>query len=477
MISSISYSTDAKRGCKVASFDGARRAGKLLPLILTIVFATRAVSAEAPADSTIDLWTRSTLTGDWGGLRPHLEQYGLTFSLNYTTELLANLHGGIRRGAVVDGLFQPQIDVDLGKLWGWDGDKFRASGVITHGPEFSPSYIDNLLAVSNIEAGPIARVFELWYEKNAFNDRFSIRAGLMLADKEFLTSETASTFTNNSFGWPAWLTEDLPAGGPAYPIPAPGARVRVKPTAETYVQAATFSGDPSGGDGSNQQGDLPTGTVFSFRGGAFLVTELGYTPNQDKDAKSLPGAYKIGAWYHTSSRFGDQRFDSSGLSLADPRSTGIPQNHTGNWGIYGVVDQLLYRVPGTEDQGLSGFVRIGSSPNDRNLINFYADAGLAYTGLIPGRPSDKIGVATAYARISDQARALDRDVGVFVNPMYPVRTAEAMVELTYQAKLAPWWTLQTSFQYIMRPDGGVLNDDGSIRPNARVLGIRSAISF
>ncbi|HZP70919.1 MAG TPA: carbohydrate porin [Pseudolabrys sp.] len=446
----------------------------LILISLAVSNAALADSSRAPAT---DIWTQSTLLGEWGGLRPRLESAGIAFSLNYTAELLANRHGGIRRGEVVDGLFQPQMDLDLGKLLGWNGDRFRASAVITHGPRFSENYLGNILAASNIEAGSIHRLFELWYEKNTFNDRFSIRAGLMLADAEFLTSETASTFTNNSIGWLAWLAENLPGGGPAYPIPAPGARIRFKPTGETYVQAAVFSGDPTGGNGSNQNGDLPTGTVFSFSGGAFLITELGYTPNQDRTTGGVPGAYKIGAWYHTSSRFGDQRFDETGRSLADPLSSGIPSNHTGNWGIYGVIDQMLYRVPGTEDQGLSAFVRVGGSPDDRNLINFYADGGLAYKGLIPGRPNDKIGVAAAYARISDQARALDRDFQVFANPAYPVRNAEIMVELTYQAKLAPWWTLQASFQNIVRPGGGVLNDDGSIRPNAQVFGLRSAVTF
>ena len=85
-------------------------------------------------------------------------------------------------------------------------------------------------------------------------------------------------------------------------------------------------------------------------------------------------------------------------------STGIPLDHTGNRGIYGVVDQMLYRVPGTDDQGLSAFVRIGGTQNDRNLISFYADGGLVYKGLIPGRPDDKIGIAAAYARIGGNAR-------------------------------------------------------------------------
>jgi hypothetical protein len=36
-------------------------------------------------------------------------------------------------------------------------------------------------------------------------------------------------------------------------------------------------------------------------------------------------------------------------------------------------------------------------PNDRNPINFYADDGLVYKGLVPRRPDDKIGIAAMFA--------------------------------------------------------------------------------
>lgn len=433
--------------------------------------------AQVTQDGSADFWTRPTLTGDWGGLRSRLERGGITFSLNYTTELLANVHGGIRRGAVGDGLFQPQLDADLEKLLGWTGAKFRASGIMTHGPSITENYVGNLATISNIEAGPVARLYELWYEQTAFNERFSIRGGLMVADTEFKTSDVGSTFTNNTFGWNALFSHDLPASGPAYPIPAPGLRVRVKPAGDLYLQAAVFSGDPSGGDGSNQPSALPTGTVISFSGGALLIGEVGYTPNQGKDAQGLPGSYKLGAWYHTSSRFGDQRFDTSGRSLADPLSNGMPLDHEGDWAVYGVIDQALYRVPGTDEQGLSGFVRAAVSPSDRNLVDAYFDAGLVYTGLIPGRPDDKIGIAAAHAKISDRARALDRDVAFFTGRFYPTRSAETLVEVTYRAKPAPWWTVQGNVQYVVRPSGGVLNDDGTLRRNALVFGARSVVSF
>jgi porin len=138
---------------------------------------------------------------------------------------------------------------------------------------------------------------------------------------------------------------------------------------------------------------------------------------------------------------------------------------------------MLYRVPGTDDQGLSAFVRAGGVPNDRNLINFYADGGLMYKGLIPRRPDDKIGIAFAYARVGDNARGLDVDTGQFGNFFFPVRSAETVFELMYQAPLTPWWTVQPEMQYIIRPGGGVLNSDGRLRPNAWVTLLRSTINF
>jgi porin len=199
--------------------------------------------------------------------------------------------------------------------------------------------------------------------------------------------------------------------------------------------------------------------------------------NQGKDSRELPGAYRIGACYDTSVNFADQRFDNIGLSLASPQSSGIPAEHAGDYGIYGVIDQMLYRVPSTNDQGLSAFARAGGVPNDRNLIDFYADGGVVYKGLTPGRPNDRVGIAAAFARVGDNARGLDADIGLFGNFFYPVRTSEAVIELTYLAQLKPWLLVQPDLQYVINPGGGVLNSNGSQRRNALVLGVRSSINF
>jgi porin len=412
-------------------------------------------------------------TGDWGGVRSYLEDNGITITLSYVNDFLANVGGGIRPGQIDLGAFQPQIDIDLQKLAGWEGGHIHMHWLVTHGPFFSQTYLGNILAASNLEAGPVARLYALWYEQNAPDDKWSVRTGLMLADSQFAQSQTATSFINNGISWPTFLAGNLPASGPAYPLPAPGVRVRVKPRDDLAFQVGVYSGDPTAGAGSNLPEPIPTGTVFSFRGGTFLIGEASYLPN----SWGLPGAYRVGAWYHTSSAFADQRYDTIGLSLANPASTGIPLNHTGDQGIYGVIDQMLYRVPGTDDQGVSAFVRAGGTPNDRNLINFYGDAGVVYKGLLSGRPDDKVGIATAYARVGENARELDADTATYGGSYFPIRGGETMIELMYQAQLAKWWTLQPDLQYIIRPGGGVLNPDGSLRPNAWVVGLRTSLNF
>jgi porin len=164
------------------------------------------------------------------------------------------------------------------------------------------------------------------------------------------------------------------------------------------------------------------------------------------------------------------------LSLADPRSTGIPYNHRGNWALYGAAEGALYRTGGS--RGLFGFARIGGSPDDRNLISFYAEAGVAFKGLIPSRDDDTLGASVDYAQIGKNARGLDQDTRVFRgNPLYPVRSQEIVLELTYQMQIAPWMMLQPDMQFVFNPGGRVLNDNGSVRPNALILGLRSAITF
>ena len=130
--------------------------------------------------------------------------------------------------------------------------------------------------------------------------------------------------------------------------------------------------------------------------------------NGEKGDPGLAGKFKIGGWRHFGT-FTDERFTSSGVSLANPASGGVPANLSGDFGVYSVFEQKIYRVGHDDDRGIGIFARASYSPPDRNIVDFYADAGIEFIGLGESRPKDKFGIAAGYARVSPWARTLDTD--------------------------------------------------------------------
>ena len=175
------------------------------------------------------------------------------------------------------------------------------------------------------------------------------------------------------------------------------------------------------------------------------------------------------------------RRDTLGRSLADPVSNGIAATHSGNFGLYLVLDKMLWRQPDTATQGLAAFFRVGNASPNRNLISLEVDAGLTYKGLFPGRELDLLGVAASYGRIGNAARRLDRNEVRFTGTGGTIRDYETVLEITYEARISPWWTLQPDFQLIAHPGGHVAPPlaASSARPipNALVVGLRSSITF
>ncbi|TSD82976.1 carbohydrate porin [Mycobacterium sp. KBS0706] len=426
-------------------------------------------ATEPTTQSGISLRDRDTLLGDLGGVRASLEDIGIELKAQETSEVLGNITGGVHRGVIYEGATLATLSVDTEKLLGFGGGTFNVSGFQIHGKGLSANNLDNLNVASGIEAKPSTRLFELWYEQSILNGGVSIRIGQQAADQEFAVSQYGGLFVNSGFGWATLTAIDLPSGGPAYPFATPGVRVKVQPTDDLALLVGLYNGDPD---------DNGSGTSFRVDKGALLIGEVEYSVNSSGTDTGLPGTYKVGAWYNSNS-FPDQRFGTDGLSLAEPVSNGVPLLHRGDWGIYALADQMIYRVPGTKDQGLGLFGRIMAAPSDRNQISFYVNAGANYKGMIRGRPDDTAGIGVIYSRIGDTARNLDADtVTVSGNPR-PIRDAETVLEVTYQAQITPWWTLQPDFQYVFSPGGGIPDPSrpSKMIGDAAVLGLRATITF
>jgi porin len=451
-------------------------------LVLSAILVAAALEfIDAPALAQEGLFGQSTLTGDWGGVRKQLQDAGVQLGVSDIAETLSNPVGGIRQETIYEGLVTGSLDLDLAKILKWPDAAFHVDGYQISGRGLSQNAIGNLLTVSGIEALASTRLHDLWLQQGFLDSRVSLRIGQIGLDDEFYISQYAGIFVNSTFGCPDMLTTDLPSGGPCYPFAVPGARLRLAPTSALTFSMAVFNGNPAPPGSGNPQVLNSSGTNFLIgQGGSLAVAELAYGFDVKPDLSNPLSDVKLGGWYH-SGDFPDLRLDTAGASLAGSTSNGIPATHDGDYGLYLILDKMLWQPPKAISQGLGGFLRIGGAPGDRNLINLEVDAGLTYKGLLPNRQLDVLGVAVGYVRIGAAARALASDESMFTGIEQPARDYESVLEVTYQVNLAPWWILQPDLQVIFHPGGNVAAPlpapPTQLIPNAVVVGLRSSITF
>ncbi|CAE6827861.1 Porin B [Paraburkholderia nemoris] len=440
-------------------------------------------SDQTPAAPT-GLWERSNLLGDMGGLRPWLGNYGLTFNLQETSEYLNNLSGGVKRGGAYDGLTQFGIVVDTEKALGLPGGTFNVSALQIYGSNLSQRNLQTLQSASGIEADDTTRLWELWYQQSLIGGKVDVKVGQQSLDQEFMVSQFATPFVNATFGWPVLPSVDMPAGGPAYPLSSLGVRLRARPSDAWTVMAGVFDGNPAASDTGDPQQQNRHGTNFNLRGGALFIGEVQYAINQPAanpsgtQAAGLPGTYKLGFWYNTQN-FADQRFDGTGLSLANPASSGVPASHRGDYSLYAVADQTVWQRGEGGPQSVGVFARVMGAPGDRNLVDLGVNAGVRLKAPFKGRDNDVAGLAVGYAKIGSRAQGLASDTAALAAPGYPSRSAETVVEATYQYQIAPWWQLQADFQYVFRPAGGIPDPGNPSQRvgNEAIVGLRTNIIF
>lgn len=357
---------------------------------------------------------------------------------------MGNVSGGTPgQGVVYDHSLNLPLILDLSKITGWwDGGIVYVNAFWIAGRSLTVDSTGDLSGVSNIAGDDTWRLQELWFQQEFRQTRASLKLGMVAADTEFFTSDTASLFLNGTFGAFTLLGANLP-NPPIYPMAAPAVRLRLEPIPGFYFQAGVFAGN-TGTQDANLRG---TDFRLAERDGALIFSELGCRLNPAASDRDWAGTCKLGSFVHTA-KFHDWNNGTS----AGP-----------DYGIYGVVDQELYKRDG---KIISFFVRSGWSPADINTIDWYLDGGFNFRGFIPHRTADVLGLAFAHSSFS-------RDFSnyqVNVNGTHSF-TSETVCEATCKIRLSPWWSLQPDFQYIWTPGGKT----GS--PDAVVLGLRTAIAF
>jgi porin len=456
-----------------------------LPALLVFVASAGAALAQEdkktddlkPADPDTG---ESTLQESTLGLLPNpFQNRGVKFAATYIGETLGNPTGGWKQRAVYEGRLNLAVDIDLEKLAGQKQLAFHANIFQIHGGGLSRGALLNYMDVSGIEALPSTRLYEIWFEQK-WGTKLALRAGQLAADTEFMTAKYTDVFTNASFGWPVGLSLNMPSGGPSPPLATMGARLRADISDNFTLLGAVFDGNAAGPGLEDPQLRDRYGVNFRVNDPPLLIGEAQFLWNGRKGDAGLDGKFKLGGWRHFGD-FTDQRFAASGVTLADPASGGTPATLRGDFGVYSVFEQKLYRVRADDDRGIGVFARVSYSPPDRNLIDFYADWGLEFIGLSDQRPKDKFGIAAAYAHVSPRASALDGDFQRAIGPAWPTRSFEALLSAVYQYEVRDGWSLQPNFQYIVHPGGGATNplgnNPGKALKNAEVFGLRTVLKF
>jgi porin len=472
----------------------------MVSLVAVLAGVPAANSAEEPVAEKSTLMRfaeQDYMLGDWGGMRTKLKERGVDFEFFYVGSYAMNLDGGLERGEAYQGGLLMAMTLDSQKLVGYEGGTFNVSSIWLNGEKpFSDRYVGDLNKVNLVDFDNSFRLWELWYEQKFLDNKVSLKFGQMSIDRDFILPEfynglASINFVNQTFFYPtmAFNVYDqpfFPVGKHALastPYGTPGVRLRIDPCPHAYFQVGAYDGNPDRSD---------SGTRVSLRSdeGALIYGEVGLKINQSKEAKGPPGNLKLGGYYHTDDFYDTYQgtfnaFDNfvraSGIPLP-PLSPGRAKTREGNYGLYFLADQVLWREIGKEDpatQGLVGFFRIATAPEDRNLASFGIDGGLLYKGLIPTRDWDTFGIAGSYLEISDDLSRAQRDInrtlGSFGAPAAFTKLAdyEAVIEASYKAQLTAWWTLQPSVQRVIHPGGRVLADI----PDAWVFILQTTLRF
>ncbi|GAN68798.1 carbohydrate porin [Acetobacter orleanensis] len=457
--------------------------------------------ASQEQDEPLD--TSDTLLGTMGGVRTWLYRYGITLDMEDVEELwgntsggtpsLADVRSGTGTGPSYNAMTAPTLTVDLKKLIGLKGGILTISALQTRGRSITQDHLGTFNPISGYEADRSTRLFELWYRQLLFNDTLGIKIGQQNLESEFMLTNYGGLFLNSNFGWPMAPSVNLYSGGPSWPLSSPALRLRYRPHNAVTILAAVADDNPPGNrynafsiqhggntsDPANQVTHDGSGTRFNTGTGALLIGEIHYTLNRQPEDLSdvtkdpgLPGIYKLGGFYDTA-KFPDYRYNTHDQLMG--KGGGTPRWDRGNWMVYAVIDQMVWRPSYKSDRSLGLFFRATGNRGDRNLVSFAADAGMNFKAPFSGRPNDTVGIGWGLGRSSSGWRRYNRTAKT------RVPGNENHLEITYQAEVRPWLVVQPDFQQMWNPMGGRPDPryPSSSRRigNETIFGLHTSITF
>lgn len=392
-----------------------------------------------------DLWSRETLTNGFGGLADKMADSGVEVGLSMTNIYQSNIRGGMntnqKRGQHT-GSYDLEIGADLQQLLDIEGGSLL---VHTEGSwsrfDVDETSVGSVFGVNGDGAGRRAMdVTEVWYEQAMCDETFRLRLGKMDFAGGFECRGCPVSFDGSAYAndETAQFLNGALVNNPTIPMPdmGIGAVLYWNPVEWWYASIGAIDAQADARESGFR-------TAFHGEDNFFYAAETGVAPQFDSGKGPMPGAYRIGIWNDPQAK---ESFSTGELRRDDT-------------GFYISADQMVYKEnTGAEDgQGLGVFTRYGMANKKINDIADFWSFGLQYQGLLDGRDDDVLGLG--YAK------------GIFSSEAGYSEDYESVVELYYNAQIAPWVAISPSFQFVDNPGGDSTVDDSIL------FGLRAQSSF
>jgi porin len=403
-----------------------RRAGGVRAVALAALLAVggarpvRAQTAGPPAPGALaraagHLRATPRLLGDPAGLRSRLERMGISLQLYYQ-----QLWGWKPRGGV-------ERDGETGHSWSYDllarvdlEDLVGAPDLVAflqvkgqYNRSLNPTVGAFSDPTDDADFDQSVYVDQLWLEQGFADGRVRLRAGFL----EVQTSFDRNAYANSEDR--QFMSTALD-NDPLVPLPnALGATLVVAPWPWLELAAGVADAD-------NLPRHFGFDTLVDDADSLSGWLEATLRVRLPGPGGELPGVLRLGGFR-----------DGRELAVFGQ----APRRERGHLGWYLSLDQALWREPGGADQGLGLFARLAQADRDVSASEWFWSAGLEWTGALPGRERDVLGLGVWQLVASERLR--DARPGAFHR--------ETGVELYASFALLPWLALTPDLQYIVEP--------------------------
>jgi porin len=374
-----------------------------------------------------DIWTRSTLTGDWGGLRNQLAEKGVTLDLSVTQIGQGVVNGGKSGAWQYGGRGDIVMNVDSQKLGLWPGAFLNLEAEGNWASSVNPN-TGALMPANNSQVFPLpGQNFDLIALN--FTQFLSPYFGLTIGRYATITSTSGDM---NAFAHGKGDTQFMnlalnvnPVLIFTVPYATLGTGVIVLPTKNPKEAIVSFlvlqaNGQPN----TSGFGDLNGNDILVVGEGRVRTDFFGLTGHQ------LFGT-----------TFSNKKFTSIDQRLGNVIETGSLGEKKGSWNIYYNFDQYLYEPKKGVDRGVGVFGRLGVSDGNPDFMKFFGSFGVAGKGVFESRPLDQFGLGYYFINIANPTIQGPLQTRSFLRDEYGF-------EAYYNFAITPWLKLTPDIQIV-----------------------------